>query len=433
MQVTVETTENLERHLTITVPADKIDAAVNAELRNIAKTRRFDGFRKGKVPLKIVSRMYGKSVREDIIPQVMHRHFIEAINNEKINPAGIPTFDPITDEEGKDFIFKASFEIYPEIEIKDLDKIEIVKPIATVTDEDVAQMLETLRSQNATWAEVEVPVEDSMRVTIDFTGTIDGEEFDGGKAQNFLLVLGQGRMIPGFETDFIGKVAGDEFTVDVTFPEDYHAEKLKGKAAQFAIKLHKVEAKQLPEFTEEFVQRFGVPDGSVESLKVEVQKNMERELKQKIKSRIKEQVVDGLISTNAIFVPKALVDHEVDDLRKKAASRFGGTEKNAPELPRNLFEEQAIKRVKIGLLLGEVIENAKLKADEERVYTLIEEMASAYEEPSEVIKHYQNDKHLMENMRNLALEEQAIDYILAKAKLIEKEQNFSELMNIKQA
>ncbi|WP_407330927.1 trigger factor [Enterovibrio sp. 27052020O] len=433
MQVTVETTEGLQRHLNITVPAANIEDAVTKELRNIAKNRRFDGFRKGKVPLKMVSRMYGKAVRNDVMGEVMQRHFIEAIIKEKINPAGAPTFTPVDTEEGKDLVFKASFEVYPEIELKDLDKVEVVKPLAEVKDEDVAEMIETLRKQQASWADVDTAAQADSRVTIDFIGSIDGEEFEGGKAEGFALVMGQNRMIPGFEDGIVGKKAGEEFTIEVNFPEDYHAENLKGKAAKFEIKLHKVEAQELPELTEEFVARFGVEDGGVEGLKAEVRKNMERELKQAVKNRIKEQVIDGLVEKNDIDVPAALIDQEVNVLRQQAVQRFGGNMENAPELPRELFEEQAKRRVVVGLLLGEVIKTEELKADEDRVKALIEEMASAYEDPSEVVSYYAKDQRLMENMRNVALEEQAIDALLAKAQVSEKEQAFSELMNPAQA
>jgi trigger factor len=429
MQVTVETTEGLERHLTITVPAANIEDAVTAELKKIAKNRRFDGFRPGKAPLKMVARMFGASVRQDILGEVMQRHYIEAIVKEKINPAGAPTFTPVEMAEGKDLVFKASFEVFPEIELAGLDKIAVEKPAVDVKDEDVDAMLETLRKQQATWKEVEEAAVADSRVTIDFTGSIDGEEFEGGKAEGFALAMGQGRMIPGFEDGIVGKKAGDEFTVEVTFPEEYHAENLKGKAASFAIKLHKVEAQELPELTEEFVAKFGVEDGSVEGLKAEVRKNMERELKQAVKGRIKDQVLNGLIEQNDITVPAALIDQEINVLRQQATQRFGGDAANAPELPRELFEEQAKRRVVVGLLLGEVIKSEELKADEERVKAIITEMASAYEDPTEVVAYYEKNEQMMNNMRNVALEEQAIDALLAKAQVSEKEVSFNELMN----
>jgi len=431
MQATVETLEGLERRLTITVPAANIEDAVTAELRNIAKNRRFDGFRKGKVPMKMVAKMYGKAVRQDVMGEVMQRHFIEAIVKEKINPAGAPTFAPVETEEGKDLVFTASFEVYPEVELKGLENITVEKPAVEVKEEDVNEMIETLRKQQATWKEVDAAAEEGSRATIDFVGSIDGEEFEGGKAENFPLEMGQGRMIPGFEDGIAGKTAGMEFEIDVNFPEDYHAENLKGKAAKFAIKVNKVEARELPELNEEFVAKFGA-EGGLEGLKAEVRKNMERELKQAVKNRIKEQALDGLVTENDIDVPAALIDQEIGTLRQQAAQRFGGNPEAAEQLPRELFEEQAKRRVVVGLLLGEVIKSEELKADDEKVKAIIEEMATAYEDPTEVIAYYEQNEQMMNNMRNVALEEQAIDAIIAKAQVSDKEVSFNELMNAQQ-
>lgn len=429
MQVTVETLEGLERRLNITVPAANIEDAVTKELRNIAKNRRFDGFRKGKVPLKMVAQMYGKAVRQDVMGEVMQRHFIEAIVKEKINPAGAPTFAPVSIEEGQDLVFNATFEVYPEVELKGLENITVEKPAVEVKEEDVAEMLETLRKQQATWKEVDAVAEAGSRATIDFVGSIDGVEFEGGKAENFPLEMGAGRMIPGFEDGIVGKTKGMEFEIDVNFPEDYHAENLKGKAAKFAIKINKVEVRELPELNDEFVAKFGVAEGGVEALKAEVRKNMERELKQAVKNRIKEQAIEGLVKENDINVPSALIDQEIDVLRQQAAQRFGGNPEAAAQLPRELFEEQAKRRVVVGLLLGEVIKSEELKADEDKVKALIEEMATAYEDPAEVMAYYAQNQQMMNNMRNLALEEQAIDAIIAKAQVSEKAVSFNELMN----
>ena len=428
MQVTVETKEGLERVLTITVPAANIEDAVNAELRNIAKNRRFDGFRKGKVPMKMVAKMYGSAVRHDKMGEVMQRHFIEAIVKDKINPAGAPTFAPVEFAEGQDLVFTATFEIYPEVTLQGLDKVVVEKPQVEVKDEDVAEMLETLRKQQATWSDADVAAEDGTRATINFVGSIDGELFEGGKADNFPLEIGQGRMIPGFEDGIKGKKAGDELTIDVNFPEDYHAENLKGKAAQFAITVVKVEARELPEMNDEFVTKFGA-EGGVEGLKAEVRKNMERELAQAVKNKIKEQAINGLVEQNNIDVPSALIDQEVEVLRQQAVQRFGGNADTAPELPRELFEEQAKRRVVVGLLLGEVIKTEELKADDEKVKALINEMASAYEDPTEVVAYYEGNEQMMNNMRNVALEEQAVEAILAKAQVSEKAVGFNELMN----
>ncbi|WP_033570197.1 trigger factor [Dickeya undicola] len=429
MQVSVETTQGLGRRVTITVAADSIENAVKSELVNVAKKVRIDGFRKGKVPAKIVEQRYGASVRQDVLGDLMQRHFVDAIIKEKINPAGAPNYVPGEYQVGGDFTYSVEFEVYPEVELKDLDTIEVEKPLVDVSETDVDGMLDTLRKQQATWKETDRAATAEDRVTIDFSGSVGGEEFEGGKASDFVLAMGQGRMIPGFEDGIVGHKVGDEFTIEVKFPDDYHAENLKGQDAKFAIVLKKVEERELPELTADFIKRFGVEDGSVDGLRAEVRKNMERELKGAIRNRVKSQVIDGLVKANDIDVPAALIDNEVDVLRRQAAQRFGGNEKQALELPRELFEEQAKRRVVVGLLLGEVIESNELKADEDRVNTLIDEIASAYEDPREVVEYYKKNKEMMNNMRNVALEEQAIETLLSKAKVVEKAVSFNELMN----
>ncbi|WP_337235015.1 trigger factor [Proteus terrae] len=429
MQVSVETTQGLGRRVTITVPAADIQTAVDSELKKAAKTVRIDGFRKGHVPMSMVKQRYGMSVLNDVLGDLMQRNFINAIIENKVNPVGAPDYKPEQYKEGEDFVYSVEFEVFPEIELKDLESIEVVKPVVTVKDEDVDNMLETLRKQQAEWKDKDGEVAAEDRVTVDFNGSIDGEEFEGGKAEDFVLAMGQGRMIPGFEEGVIGHKAGEEFTIDVTFPEDYHAENLKGKKAQFAINLKKVEERELPELTEEFIKRFGIADGSVDGLRAEVRKNMERELKNAIRTRVKSQVIDGLVKANEVDVPAAAVDSEIEVLQRQAAQRFGGDEKQALQLPCELFEEQAKRRVIVGLLLGEVINSNELKAEDDRVNALIDEMASAYEDPSEVVEFYNKNEQLMNNIRNLALEEQAVEKILANAKVTEKETNFTELMN----
>jgi len=429
MQVSVETTQGLGRRITITVAADSIESAVKKELVDVARKVRIDGFRKGKVPMNIVAQRYGASVRQDVLGELMTRNFVDAIIKEKINPAGAPNYVPGEYKEGQDFTYAVEFEVYPEVELKGLENIEVEKPVVEVTDADVDTMLDTLRKQQANWIESDAAAGPEDRATIDFHGSVDRVEFEGGKATDFVLAMGQGRMIPGFEEGVVGHKAGETFTIDVKFPDDYHAETLKGKDAKFEIVLKKVETRELPELTEEFIKRFGVEDGSVAGLRTEVRKNMDRELKGAIRNRIKTQAIDGLVEANEIDVPAALVDSEIDVLRRQAAQRFGGNEQQALELPRELFEEQAKRRVVVGLLLGEVIRTHELKADEARVSTMIEEMASAYEDPQEVIEFYSKNNELMNNMRNVALEEQAVEAVLAKAKVTEKETNFQDLMN----
>lgn len=429
MQVSVETTEGLGRRLSITIKSEDITKAVDKELINTAKKVRIDGFRKGKVPLKIVEQRYGASILQDALSDLMQRNFIDAIIQEKLNPAGAPTYIPTEYKNGEDYTFTVEFEVYPEIKIKDLDKIEVEKPVAEVVDADVETMIETLRKQQGTWKAVKKAAKEQNRVTLDFLGKVDGAEFEGGKADDFALVLGQGRMIPGFEDAIIGHKAGDEFDINVTFPEDYHAENLKGKPAVFSASLKKVEELELPELTEEVVKRFGIADGTVESLRAEVRKNMQRELNATIRNKIKTQVIDGLVKNNDIEVPSALIDREIDVLRQQALTRFGGNVKQSMDLPKELFEAEAKRRVLVGLLFSEIIESNKLKADEAKVQSLIDEIATAYEDPKEVVDYYRKDKKAMDNIRSVALEDQVVDLLLASAKVTDKTCSFSELMN----
>jgi trigger factor len=431
MQVSVETTQGLERRLTITVPAAAISTEVDKELKQIARNRRVDGFRPGKAPVAMIKKMFGLSVLQDVASRQMQNHFYQAIIANKLTPAGAPTFAPGQLAEGKDLEFAATFEVYPEVQLNALDKVEVTKPVVEITADDLETMLGTLRKQHATWAKTEAAAASGDRVIIDFVGSIDGEEFEGGKASDFTLELGQGRMIPGFEDGIIGKKAGEEVTVEVTFPAEYHAENLKGKAASFAVTVKAVEAQQLPEVNDEFAKLFGLAEATVDALKVEVKKNMERELNNSIKARVKDQVIKGLLATHEVEVPQALIDSEIDVLRRQALQRFGNNldPKQLPELPAALFTEQAKDRVKVGLLLGEVIKTNSLQVEDARVQSLIETVASAYEDPQEVIQYYNSNKELLQGMRNVALEEQAIDLVLTKAKVTEEKAKFDEIMN----
>ncbi|RUO61946.1 trigger factor [Pseudidiomarina insulisalsae] len=432
MQVSVETTQGLERRATITVPAATIDEKVKELLKTEYRNRRINGFRKGKVPPNVLQKLFGKEARARAAQELMQSKYFEAIMQEKLNPAGPPSIEPKVNEAGKDLEFVATFEVYPEVKVAGLDKIEIEKPDVNVTDKDVDDMLETLRKQHADWKEVKRKSKKGDRITIDFTGRIDGEEFEGGKAQDFALELGQGRMIPGFEDEIIGMKTGEEKTMKVTFPEDYHAENLKGKEAEFDIVAKKVEERVLPEIDDEFVALFGVKEGGVDALKAEVRKNMERELKNTVQSKVKEQVLKGLVEHNDVETPSAMVKQEIDVLRRQAMQRFGNNAQQMPELPANLFEEQAKERVKIGLLLGEVIRGNEIQVDDAKVDEIIANNASAYEDPEEVVAYYKANEELMQQVRNVALEDQAIDFILDQAKVSAKKTSFDELMNPKQ-
>jgi len=431
MQVSVETTQGLERRLTISVPAESVDVEVKNRLRHIARTQKINGFRPGKVPPSVIQKRYGQSVRKEVAGELMQRNFVDAIVAEKINPAGRPNFVAKSNEEGKALEFEATFEIYPEVKLNDLGTIKVEKPTAEVTDKDLEEMFVTLQNQHKTWKENKRKSKKGDKLTIDFTGRIDGEEFEGGKAEAFELELDAGRMIPGFDTDIIGMKAGDKKTIKVTFPDDYHADNLKGKEAEFDIVVHKTEGPVVPEIDEEFSKLFGVEEGGIEALREEVSKNMTRELTQAVKAKVKEQVIDGLLTAHEIDIPASLIAQEVDVLRQQAMQRFAGQmdPKNMPELPAEMFEEQAKKRVKTGLLLGEVIKANDLKVDENKVNELIASAASAYEDPKEVIEYYASNKELNQQMQNVALEEQAIEAVLASAKVKEKKASFKDIMN----
>jgi trigger factor len=432
MQVSLETTQGLERRLTITVPADSVEELVKKRLREISKTARIDGFRKGKVPPTILEKRYGQQAFIEVAQDAMQQNYIQAIIQEKVNPAGAPYFEPKALQRGQDIEFTATFEVVPEVKVENLDKVEVERVVADVTDADLDKMMETLQKQQSTWVEKKVQAKEGSRVTIDFVGKVDGEEFEGGKATDFVLELGQGRMIPGFEDGIVGKKAAKKaFTIEVTFPSDYHSENLKGKVAEFDITLTKVEVRELPELNDEFVAKFGVTEGGVDALKAEVRANMNRELKQALKAKLKDSVIKGLLANNELDVPKAMIDQEINVLRQQAMQRFGGQMNmdKMPELPAELFEQQAKDRVRIGLLLGQFIRDNEVKADEDRVKEIIETQASAYEDPTEVIEHYYGNEQLLNNIRNLAVEDQAIEMILANAKVTEKKASFDEIMN----
>jgi len=431
MQVSVETTQGLERRLTISVPAETVDVEVKNRLRQIGKTQKINGFRPGKVPPTVLQKRYGQSVRQEVAGEIMQRHFVDAIVAEKINPASRPSFVAKSNEDGADLEFEATFEIYPEVELKNLDKITVERPTVEVTDKDLDEMFVTLQNQHKTWKENKRKTKKGDKLTLDFSGRVDGEDFEGGKAEAFELELGAGRMIPGFEKEITGMKAGEEKTIKVTFPEDYHAENLKGKEAEFDIIVHKTEGPTLPKIDEEFAKLFGVENGGVDALREEVKKNMTRELNQAVKAKIKEQVIDGLLSSHEVGLPAALITQEVDVLRQQAMQRFQGQmdPKNLPELPDEMFTEQAERRVKIGLLLGEVIKINELKVDETKVNELIASAASAYEDPKEVVEYYANNKELMQQMQNVALEEQAVELLVENAKVKNKKSSFKDIMN----
>jgi len=429
MQVSVETTSGLERKLVIDIPAAKVEEEVTKRLGQVSRTARIDGFRAGKVPMRVIKQRYGKGVRQEVLGEQMQHGFIQAVTQEKLNPAGAPQVEPVVDEEGKDFQFTATFEVYPEVQLAGLEAIEVEKLVAEVKDADLDNMLDILRKQQATFEASEEASKDGDRIKIDFEGFVDGEAFEGGKAEGHSLVLGSKSMIPGFEDQLVGVKAGEAKTISVTFPEDYQAENLKGKDAEFKIQVQAVESSKLPELNEEFFKKFGVEASSEEEFRTEVRKNMERELKQAATRHTKTQVLDGLAAQNAIDVPVALVDQEVARMKQQAVQQFGGGQGfDASMLPRELFAEQAEKRVKLGLLINAAVEQFEVKADEAKVNALIDDLASTYQDPEQVKEYYKNNKEQLSQLEALAVEEQVVDALLAKAKVSEKESSYEEIV-----
>ncbi|MCD6060544.1 MAG: tig, partial [Moraxellaceae bacterium] len=314
MQVSVETMSGLQRRMTITVPAARVDSEVNQRINKAARTVRMDGFRPGKVPLAVVKKRFGASIRQEALGDLIRECFYEAVTQEKLSPAGFPTIESVKDEANADIAFVASFEIYPEVKLGNFGDIKVERPVGDISDADVDKMIDTLRRQRASWTETAEAAKDGDRLDIDFDGSVDGVAFEGGSAKGFSLVLGSNRMIPGFESGLVGVKAGEERTLNVTFPEDYQAENLKGKAAVFKVKVNKVQTPVLPELDEAFIKSFGVQDGTVEKFRADVRKNMEREFRQAVKNKVKGQVLDGLVSIHTLDIPSALVANEISRL-----------------------------------------------------------------------------------------------------------------------
>lgn len=425
MQVSVENTSALERRMTIAVPAERVENEVNKRLQQTAKRAKIAGFRPGKVPMTVIRQRFEADARQEAFGDLVQASFYEAIVEQKLNPAGSPAVEPKSFEKGKDLEFVAIFEVFPEFTVAGLESIKVERLSAEVADSDLDNMLEVLRKQNTRFEAVERAAQNDDQVNIDFVGKVDGEVFAGGSAKGTLLVLGSGRMIPGFEEGLVGAKAGEERVVNVTFPEDYQNLDLAGKAAEFTITVNSVSAPVLPELNEEFFAQFGIKESTLEGFRAEVRKNMERELRQAIKTKVKNQVMDGLLAANPIEVPKALLENEVNRLRVQAVQQFGGNIK-PEQLPVELFEEQAKRRVVLGLIVAEVVKQFELKPDDTKVREMIEEMASAYQEPEQVIAwYYKNDQQLNE-VRSVVLEEQVVDTVLQKATVTDKSVSYEE-------
>jgi trigger factor len=429
MQVSIETLTGLERRMTIEVPADKIESQVQSRLQEAAKTFHMKGFRKGKVPVKVIKNRFGEGVRQEVVGEVMSQSWVEAVTQEKVKPAGQPRIEPKNLEEGKNLEFIATFEVYPEIELQDFSAIEIEKKLADIKDEDIDKMIETLREQRKTYQQVERASQEGDQVNIDFTGTIDGEKFEGGEAKGSNLVLGSKRMIPGFEEGLVGLNVGEGETLCLSFPEDYHNKDYAGQAVEFAVTVNSVSESVLPDLNDDFFASFDIREGGLEAFREEVASNMARELKNAGKNNIKNQVIEGLLKTHNVEVPKALISSEVNALRQQAMQQFGGGQNIDPSmLPDDLFNGQAERRVALSLIMNEIVSSNDLEPEPNAVRALVEEMAESYEKPEEVVKWYYSDKEQLANIEALALEESVIDMIVNAAKVSEANVSYEEAL-----
>lgn len=424
MQVSVESGEGLERRMRVDLPAEPIESDVDKRLQEMARSARLPGFRPGKVPVKILRQRFGAQVRSDVFGEQVNATFPEALSQQQLRPAGAPRFEVELDPAAGRYAYTAVFEVLPSIELGSLEGAVIKRPVAKVTDEDLERMLGQLREQRKTWTEVQRPAREGDRITLDLEGTIDGEPFQGGSGKGVQLELGSGRMIPGFESGMEGASPGEERTLDLRFPDDYHSDDVKGKDVRFAVQVHKVEEPLLPEIDAEFARSFGIDDGDVDRLRRDVRANMERELRQRIKDRVKTQVMDAMLAANPIELPRALIDEEIKALREQTLRNAGGSQ---IELPDVLFEESARRRVALGLIIGEVVRANAIEVDPDRVRAAVEEMAATYEDAQEVIDYYYADKQRLAPVESLTLEDQVVDWALGQARVEDEPSDFASM------
>ncbi len=436
MQVVLESPSALERQFTITIPTGDVETEFEAKLKETAKRVRIDGFRPGKVPASVVRQRYGQAIRQEIVSDLMEKSLGQALSEHQVNPVGSPKIEDVKFEEGQDFSFKATFEVFPELEPVLLDGKDVEQKACKISAADVKELITTLREQKKTWKESpRAAAKDGDRVTINFEGFVDGEAFDGGKAEEHALVLGTGTMIPGFEDGIIGMKKGESREIEVTFPEGYHAENLKGKVATFNIDVVKLERGDLPAVDEEFIKSFGVESGTEEDFKKELKEQMSRELSMTLKNMNKTAVFDALLDANADApIPSAAVASEIQTLKHQAVERFGGGNHiDANSLPDDLFTEQAERRVRLGVLLGATVKQLEIKPDHDRVKALVDEMASAYDDPDQVVNFYYSKEENLRQVEALAIEEQVAEALLAKAKVSTIEMSYADVMKSRQA
>lgn len=433
MQVSIETTSGLERRLTVGVPAAEVDREVDSRLQKAARNVRLPGFRPGKVPMRVMRQRFGTGVRQEVLGEVMSRSFQQAVVQENLRPAGQPSIEPRSLEAGRDLEYVATFEVFPEVEVAEMRGFAVSRPVAEVTDADVDNIIEVFRKQQGSWDEVERAAQTGDRVNIDYTGTRDGEAFEGGSAEGSELELGSGRMIPGFEDGIVGMQAGEEKTLELSFPEDYHSEELRGAKVNFQIKLNSIKALTPAPLDEQLFRTYGVEDGSEEQFRKEVAENMNRELKNAVLNRVKQQVMDAVLAAHqALEVPRALIAQEVDALRRQMFQQFGQAPKDLDLrslLPDDMFAENAERRVRLGLLLAEMIRKFELKAEPEKVRATIEELASTYQDPEEVVSWYYGNQDQLAAIESRVLEDSVVERLLQDAEVTEEPCSYQDAIS----
>jgi len=426
MQVEV-TSNGLERRLTVALPAEQYDKEIVNRLKSLSQRVRVDGFRAGKVPLKVVEQRWGGSVRQEVRDELANSSFYEAINKEKLRPAGMPHFEFQAEEPGAGLKYTAVFEVYPEIEIQMPAEFKIEKPSASISDADIDKMVETLRKQRQTWETVSRGAQEGDRVVMDFTGTLDGKEFPGNSAKDYAVVLGSGTLLGEFDSNLLGLKTGDEKGFDIQFPKDYHTQDLAGKLVHFDVKIHGVAEGKLPDLNEEFFKSYGVKEGGMAAFRAEVKATMQREMDQAIKERVKVQVMTALMAANPIEVPKVLIDEEIARI-KEQGDNLGPSGPRVEETGEAL-EERARQRVALGLILAEIIKKNQFKADPEKVRAAVNALAASYESPEEVVAWYYARKDRLGNVEALVLEDQAAEWLTIQAEVQDKPMSFEDLVN----
>jgi trigger factor len=432
MQATIEKVSTLERRLNVSLPAQEIDSEIENRLKRMARNIRMHGFRPGKVPFRLVQQQYGGQVRQEVLGDALQKTFGEAIRQQNLRVAGYPRFEAKNQEAAAtdNFEFSATFEVYPEIQLGSLENVTIERPSVTPGDPEVDKTIEILRKQRVHYQPVERGAQTGDRITMDYRGTHDGREFEGGGGTDHTTVLGEGRLLADFEKQVNGLKAGEGRAFELTFPEDYHGKDLAGKTAQFEVTVKRVEEPVLPQVDAEFAKQLGIQDGDVAKMRADIQANLQREVRRRVQTRIKDQVMKALLDSSALEVPKSLLEMEIERLmagmRQDLASR--GMKAEDIPMPREAFEPEARRRVTLGLIVAEVVRQNSLQAKPEQIKTVVQDYAESYERPEEVVRWYYQSPERLREVESLVLEDNVVQWVLSKVKTEDKAADFDELM-----